>query len=116
MGNSLGTVPRINRGEQSQTARTATPDCARWLAAFFVNTSAKKIANDAGINLRAAENVKQGRNGLTMAHLENLCNSNPDFRTAWFAERCGGKLKASPEQVALAYRLLNSIERGEFSE
>lgn len=115
MSNSLGPNPSFNRGEQSAN-RTSTADSARWLAEFFRNTPAKVIANDAGINLRAAENVKQGRNGLSMSHLENLCNANHAFRVAWFAERCGGKMRASPEQVAAAYRLLNSIERGEWSE
>jgi hypothetical protein len=109
MGNSLGTVPAFNRGEQCQTVRSATPDCARWMAEFFRNTPAKVIANDAGINLRAAENVKQGRNGLTMAHLENLCNSNADFRAAWFAERCGGKLEGDPELVADLSRVINRL-------
>ena len=110
---SLSNIHAFNRGEQY---RTSTPDCAKWLADYFRNTPAKVIANDAGINLRAAESVKQGRNGLSMAHLENLCNANPHFRAAWFAQRCGGKMRASPEQVALAYQLLNAIERGDYSE
>lgn len=115
MQNSLGTVPRFNRGEQPQNNRVATPDVADWLKDFFREIPAKIIANDAGINLRAAENVKQGRNGLTMAHLENLCNSNPEFRAAWFV-RCGGHLETNPHQVAALYRAFNGIMRGEMSE
>lgn len=112
---SLRTNPAFNRGEQSQNRRSSTADCAGWLAEFFRNTPAKKIANDAGINLRAAENVKQGRNGLMMAHFENLCQANPEFRAAWFM-RCGGHLEVNPNQVAAIYRALNSITRGDFSE
>lgn len=108
----IGTGRAFNRGEQY---RTSTPDTSAWMAEFFRNVPAKKIANDAGINLRAAESIKQGRNGLTQAHLENLCNNNPDFRAAWFY-RCGGRMNASPDQVAAIYRAINSVMRGEFSE
>lgn len=111
MSVSLRDSRNFNRGEQSKTERSATSDCARWLAAFFRSTPAKVIANDAGVNLRAAENVKQGRNGLTMAHLENLCRSNPDFRAAWFA-RCGGFLEGDPEMVAALSKAINAIVRG----
>lgn len=111
MGTSLSHNHGFNRGEQSANDRSSTPDCAEFLREFFRDTPAKKIAKDAGINQRAAEAVKQGRNGLTMAHLENLCKSNSKFRVAWFRNRCGGILEGSPELVAAISMAINEIVR-----
>lgn len=110
MGTSLRDTNSFNRGERAENSRSATSDCAGWLRDFFRDTPAKIIANDAGVNLRAAENVKQGRNGLTMAHLENLCKSNAKFRAAWF-RRCGGILEGSPEMVAALTKAINEVVR-----
>jgi hypothetical protein len=110
MAYALGTSRAFNRGEHSANERTATPDCADWLRDFFRNTSAKVIANDAGVNLRAAESVKMGRNGLHMNHLVNMCRSNPDFRAAFF-QFCGGTLEGEPEMVAALSRAINAVVR-----
>lgn len=111
MGVSFRDSNNFNRGEQSANSRTATPDCADWLRDFFRATPAKEIANEAGINLRAAEAVKQGRNGLTMAHLVNVCRANPEFRAAFFS-MCGGILEGEPEMVAALSRAINAVMRG----
>lgn len=96
----------FKRGEQ-----TATPKCADWLKDFLTATPAKTIANEAGINLRAAESVKMGRNGLHMNHLVNMCRANPDFRAAFF-RFCGGTLEGEPEMVAALSRAINAVVRG----
>jgi len=60
---------------------------------------------------RAAEAVKMGRNGLTMAHLVNICRADPTFRAAFFSF-CGGKLEGDPEMVAALSRAINAVVRG----
>jgi len=104
-GNEMHTTLRenhgFNRGEQSANWRHAstTSECADWLKEQLRPTPAKVVSRQAGINQRAAEAVKLGRNGLTMAHLVNMCRADAKFRSAFFAF-CGGHLEGDPEFVA----------------
>lgn len=110
MGNSLGTVPSFNRGEHRKNAhlRSDTRECGDWLAHILRGQSAKETADQAGTGVRAAEGIKAGRNGLTMAHLVNICRANPEFRAQFFAF-CGGKLEGDPALVADLSRAINAV-------
>lgn len=110
---SLGTVPTFNRGERRTNAhlRSDTRECGDWLAHQLRGQSAKETADQAGTGVRAAEGIKAGRNGLTMAHLVNICRANPDFRAAFFSF-CGGKLEGDPEMVAALSKAINAVVAG----
>jgi len=110
MNYSPATNPRFNRGEQYSNPhlRSDTSECSDWLKEQFRRQSSKDISTVAGIGQRAAEGVKQGKNGLTMAHLVNICRADPDFRAAFF-EFCGGKLEGDPEMVAALSRAINLV-------
>jgi len=114
MSISLGSNAPFNRGDHSANKhlRTDTREVSDWLQSQFRKTSAKEIAEQGGIGQRAAEGVKQGRNGLTMAHLVNMCRANPEFRAELF-KFCGGHLEGEPEMVAALSRAINAIVRKE---
>lgn len=114
MGISLKTNPSFNRGEHSANWRleqTSTPECNDWLADQFRPHSAKVISEKTGQGQRSAEAVKMGRNGLTMAHLVNICRADPEFRAAFF-QFCGGKLEGDPEMVAALSKAINAVMQG----
>lgn len=111
MSISLRTNPAfIKRGEHTANKhlKTDTPECSDWLAEQLRPISAKVISERTGQGQRAAEAVKMGRNGLTMAHLVNICRADPDFRAAFF-HFCGGQLEGSPELVANLSRAINAV-------
>lgn len=110
MSVSLVTNPAFNRGEHSANKhlRSDTRECSDWLQHQFRKQSSKEISEQGGIGQRAAEGVKQGRNGLTMAHLVNMCRANPDFRAQFFAF-CGGQLEGDPALVANLSRAINAV-------
>lgn len=115
MFNSLGTNPVFKRGEHSANKHlsTTTIECNDWLADQLSNQSAKDISRKTGQGQRAAEAVKMGRNGLTMAHLVNICRADPEFRAAFF-QFCGGHLEGEPEVVAALSRAINAVmQRGQ---
>jgi hypothetical protein len=103
----------MKRGEHSANKhlQTDTAECSDWLADQFRKQSAKDISDKTGQGQRAAEAVKMGRNGLTMAHLVNICRADPTFRAAFFSF-CGGKLEGDPEMVAALSRAINAVVRG----
>jgi hypothetical protein len=114
VGITLRTNPSFNRGEHSANWRqeqTSTPECNDWLAAQLRPHSAKAISERTGQGQRAAEAVKMGRNGLTMAHLVNICRADPAFRASFF-QFCGGKLEGDPEMVAALSRAINAVVQG----
>ena len=113
MGISLRTNPAFNRGEHSASKHLAsdTRECSDWLQHQFRKQSAKEISQKTGQGQRAAEAVKMGRNGLTMAHLVNICRADPDFRAAFFSF-CGGQLEGDPELVANLSRAINAVMQG----
>lgn len=100
----------FKRGEHSANRQTDTPECGDWLADHLRHQSAKVIALKTGQGQRAAEAVKMGRNGLTMAHLVNICRADPDFRAEFF-KFCGGTLEGSPEMVAALTKAINAVVR-----
>lgn len=108
MSFSLGTNPAFNRGEHNSNRRSDTRECSDWLADQLRPIPAKVIADEAAIGQRAAEGVKMGRNGLTMAHLVSMCRANPEFRAAFF-QFCGGHLEGTPEMVAALSRAINAV-------
>jgi len=110
MGYSLRTNPIFNRGEHSANRHltTDTRECSDWLQDQFRQQSAAAISKKTGQGQRAAEAVKMGRNGLTMAHLVNICRADPDFRAQFFSF-CGGKLEGHPEMVAALSRAINAV-------
>lgn len=112
---SRGANPGFNRGEHSANRRrhelSSTSECSDWLQDNLRKISAKQIADDAGLGQRAAESVKLGRNGLTMAHLVSMCRANPEFRAQLF-RFCGGHLEGEPEMVAALSRAINAVVRG----
>jgi hypothetical protein len=110
VGISLRTNPSFKRGEHSASKhlRSDTKECSDWLAHQFRKRSAKDISEYTGQGQRAAEAVKMGRNGLTMAHLVNICRADPDFRAQFFAF-CGGQLEGDPSMVAALSRAINAV-------
>lgn len=115
MQNSLvQSTTAFNRGEHSRNAhlRSDTRECSDWLAHQLRRKPAKDISAECGVGVRAAEGIKAGRNGLTMAHLVTMCRANPDFRAAFFAF-CGGELEGSPELVAKLSHAINHIMQQE---
>lgn len=113
---SRGTNPVFKRGEHSANPhlKTDTQECSDWLADQLRQQSAKVIADKTGQGQRAAEAVKMGRNGLTMAHLVNICRADPEFRAQFFAF-CGGQLEGSPELVANLSKAINAIMQREIT-
>lgn len=117
MSISLRTNPSfMKRGEHSANKhinQTSTPECSDWLKEKLRQQSGKEISEKTGQGQRAAEAVKMGRNGLTMAHLVNICRADPDFRAQFF-QFCGGKLEGDPEMVAALSKAINAVmQRGE---
>lgn len=114
---SLRTNPAFNRGEHhsNKHIQTDTPEVSDWLKDQLRGQSAKAISEKTGQGQRAAEAVKMGRNGLTMAHLVNICRADPDFRAQFFAF-CGGKLEGDPSLVADLSRAINAVMQGRASE
>lgn len=102
----------FNRGEHSDNPhlQTDTGECSDWLAEQLRSRSAKDIARKTGQGQRAAEAVKMGRNGMTMAHLVNICRADPEFRAQFF-QFCGGMLEGDPEMVAALSKAINAIVR-----
>jgi hypothetical protein len=114
LNHSLRTNPSFKRGEHSANKhlqQTSTPECSDWLADRLRPLSAKVISERTGQGQRAAEAVKMGRNGLTMAHLVNICRADPEFRAAFF-QFCGGKLEGDPEMVAALSKAINAVMQG----
>lgn len=118
MNISLANTHAFNRGEHNRSAHLAssTNECSDWLKHQLRRKPAKDISAECGIGVRAAEGIKAGRNGLTMAHLVTMCRSNPEFRAQFFAF-CGGQLEGDPELVANLSRAINAVmqqqQRGE---
>lgn len=112
MSISLRTNPVFKRGEHSANKHLCsdTRECSDWLQNQFRQQSAAAISKKTGQGHRAAEAVKMGRNGLTMAHLVNICRADPDFRAAFF-HFCGGQLEGDPELVANLSRAINAVMR-----
>ena len=111
MHNTRGPSGSFNRGEPSENWRHVTPgECHDWLADQLRDQSAKMISRKSGQGQRAAESVKQGRNGLTMAHLVSLCRSDDAFRAQFF-KFCGGHLEGEPEMVAALSKAINAVIR-----
>lgn len=110
---SLRTNPVFKRGEHTSNRHlhTDTRECSDWLQHQFRQQSAKVISEKTGQGQRAAEAVKMGRNGLTMAHLVNICRADPDFRAQFFAF-CGGQLEGDPEMVAALSKAINAVMQG----
>lgn len=81
MSISLRTNPVFKRGEHSANPhlRSDTGEVSDWLAHQFRQQSAKEISEKTGQGQRAAEAVKMGCNGLTMAHLVNICRAFPNW-------------------------------------
>jgi hypothetical protein len=113
MGISHRTNPAFKRGEPSANRHlhSDTRECSDWRAHQFRKQSAKDVSEKTGQGQRAAEAVKMGRNGLTMAHLVNICRVDPDFRAAFFAF-CGGQLEGNPALVANLSRAINAVMQG----
>jgi hypothetical protein len=114
MTTSLRTNPGFNRGEHPANWRleqTSTPECNDWLADKLRAVPSKEISRKTGQGQRAAEAVKMGRNGMTMAHLVNICRADPEFRAQFF-KFCGGTLEGEPEMVAALTRAINAVVRG----
>jgi hypothetical protein len=107
---SLGNTRAFKRGEHSGNAhlQSNTRECSDWLQHQLRRTPAKEISAECGIGQRAAEGIKAGRNGLTMAHLVTICRTNPEFRAQFFAF-CGGQLEGDPELVANLSRAINAV-------
>lgn len=107
---SLRTNAAFNRGEHSTNKHlhTDTPEVSDWLKDQFRRQSAKDISEKTGQGQRAAEAVKMGRNGLTMAHLVNICRTDPTFRAAFF-QFCGGTLEGDPAMVAALSHAINAV-------
>lgn len=112
MGVSIRDSKSFNRGEHSDNPhiQTSTDECGDWLADKLRSQSAKIIARKTGQGQRAAEAVKMGRNGLTMAHLVNICRADPEFRAQFF-QFCGGLLEGEPEMIAALSRAINAVVR-----
>lgn len=110
MNISLANSNAFNRGEHSSNPhlQTNTRECSDWLQHQLRRTPAKEISADCGIGVRAAEGIKAGRNGLTMAHLVTMCRANPDFRAQFF-HFCGGQLEGDPSLIANLSRAINAV-------
>jgi len=117
--NPNNSVARFNRGEHRGNQRQAvgTIECQDWLAEYLgrARYQAKEVGELSGCGVRAAENIKQGRNGMTMAHLVAMCRNDPMFRAEFF-RFCGGHLEVDPEFVAGLSMAVNSYVRKQAPE
>lgn len=111
MGNSRGTVPSNFRGVRNRNRhRVSTSDLSDWFKDRLRNMSAKEIAEEAGCGVRAAENVKQGRNNFTSAHLATLLLNRPDIAAEW-AEYIGLILPGQAEFAGAFTQAVNAYVR-----
>lgn len=113
MGISPAPYARRNRGEHSDNGqRIDTREATDWLKDQLRNKSAKEISADTGCGIRAAESIKLGRNGMTMAHLIAMCRNDPLFRAQFF-RFAGGHLEGEPEMVAALSHAINAVLRSQ---
>lgn len=114
---SLGSFPRRIQGGSRRNLR-AVPngeECREFQKQFFAHADPEDIARAAGCTPRAAENIRDGENGMQMKFLVALCRNDPTFRAAFF-ELCGGKLQFPPEITAALSKAASWFEaegRGE---
>lgn len=107
--NSHRSFARKHRGEHSAHTRGVdTGECQDWLRSNSNAYHSKEISALTGAGTRAAENIKQGRNGITMAHLVAWCRNDPSFRAEFF-KFCGGHLEGEPEMVAALSHAINAV-------
>ena len=106
---SHGPYHRKVRGDRTKN-RISTSDFSDWLRAQLREMSAKEIADMAGCGVRAAENVKQGRNNFMSAHFATLCANNPKIASAW-AEYVGLILPGQAEFAGAFTQAVNAYVR-----
>lgn len=111
MRNSLGPYNRKDRGQRNRN-RISTHDFSDWLKLQLRDLSAKEISELAGCGIRAAENVKQGRNNFMSSHFATLCSNNPKIGAA-YAEFVGVILPGEAEFAGAFTQAVNAYVRGE---
>lgn len=74
------------------------------------NVTAKELADATGGSIRAAQNVREGLNGMSLAGFLNACRSFPELR-ALAMEMMGCEAETDPEFVKGISLLMNSYVR-----
>lgn len=109
MSNSNGPYSRKVRGGQNRN-RITTRDFSNWLTEQLRGLTAKEISDLAGCGVRAAENVKQGRNNFMSAHFATLCANSPKIAAA-YAEHVGLILPGQAEFAGAFTQAVNAYVR-----
>jgi len=109
MSNSLGPYDRKVRGGRNRN-RITTRDFSDWLTKQLEDLTAREIADLAGCGVRAAENVKQGRNNFMSAHFATLCANSPKIAAA-YAEHVGLILPGQAEFAGAFTQAVNAYVR-----
>lgn len=103
------TYSRKLRGDRTRN-KISTDDMKDWLREQTRALTAKELAREAGCGVRAAENVKQGRNNFTSAHLSTLFLNRPDIG-ARYVEFIGQILPGQAEMAEALTRFANAVVR-----
>lgn len=121
MRNALSDNRVLKTGEGYKNEHQGTTrSVVVFLTDYFRDTPAKEIAKLAGIGIRSAEGIKQGRQTFSMASLERAHRADPDFAAAW-AAHVGLLLPGEAEYAGAATRAHNAwlrmkAARGEAAE
>lgn len=90
--------------------RLSTRDVTMAVSQTLFNTPAKEIADATGGSVRAAQNVREGLNSMSLTSFLNACRSIPELR-ALAMEMMGCEAETDPEFVAGITHLMNAYVR-----
>jgi hypothetical protein len=99
-------VPNVKNSTGTLTTRHVTDRISAVLLPF----PAKVISRASTSSVRAAENVRQGMNGMSLAHFLNACRELPELR-ALAMELMGCDTTVDPEFQRGISLLMNSFAR-----
>ena len=100
-----------NRGTFLRTNdRLDVREITQAVATTLSNVTAKELADATGGSIRAAQNVREGLNAMSLAGFLNACRSIPELR-ALAMEMMGCEAETDPEFVKGISLLMNSYAR-----
>lgn len=95
---------------KNSTGTLTTREVTDRISAVLLTFPAKVISRASTSSVRAAENVRQGMNGMSLAHFLNACRELPELR-ALAMELMGCEMELNPERERALAMLVNSYQR-----
>lgn len=80
------------------------------ISATLVNTPAKELADATGGSIRAAQNIREGLNSMSLVPFLNACRAIPELRSLAM-EMIGCEAETDPEFIAGITQLMNAYVR-----